>query len=247
MKNEMEATLRAGVLKCLLECTKDLWTSANIVFRDDGMHLQAMDSSHVALASLTLTPAAFSLFCCPKQATLGINFDSLSTVLRNCATEDQIKFEFVVDSDHITILRGEERQWELKLLEIEEERASIPDQSYDVSASIPSFGFQKCMRDLKDLGGETVTISVSESGVACSVDGHIGRGTASMKDGVNIDGEMDSRCSYPLKYLSAFAKGSSLCPMVRMRMGKETPMCLTHDVQGHGSLEFYLAPRIEDD
>ena len=69
-----------------------------------------------------------------------------------------------------------------------------------------------------------------------------------MKDGAAIEGEMDFKCSYSLKYLSAFAKGSPLCSTVLMRMGKETPMCLTSDVEeGHGTLEFYLAPRIEDD
>ena len=68
-----------------------------------------------------------------------------------------------------------------------------------------------------------------------------------MKDGADIEGQMDFKCSYSLKYLSAFAKGSPLCSTVRMRMGKETPMCLTYDVEGHGTLEFYLAPRIEDD
>ena len=61
-----------------------------------------------------------------------------------------------------------------------------------------------------------------------------------------VEGQMDCACKYSLKYLSAFMKGNpSLCPKVRLRMGKDTPLCVTYDLEG-GTLEFYLAPRIED-
>ena len=85
--------------------------------------------------------------------------------------------------------------------------------------------------------------------MAFSVEGQMGKGTASMKDGVEIEGEVDyiwRKCKYSLKYLSAFTKGSpSLCPKVCLRMGKDMPLCVTYDLEG-GTLEFYLAPRIED-
>ena len=78
---KMNATLRAGVLKCLLECTRELWSQANFVFSEDGLQMRAMDSSHVALASLELPPSAFVSFWCPQRTTLGIQLDALLAVL----------------------------------------------------------------------------------------------------------------------------------------------------------------------
>ena len=73
-------------------------------------------------------------------------------VLKTCATEDQIKIESALNSDRITITRGDDlRQWELKLLEIKEDTMDIPQQTYNVSADIPSSDFLKLCRDLKEM------------------------------------------------------------------------------------------------
>ena len=49
-----EATLReASTLKRIVEAIKDLVTDVNIDATPQGISLQAMDSSHVALVSLT--------------------------------------------------------------------------------------------------------------------------------------------------------------------------------------------------
>ena len=243
----MEATLRAGVLKSLLECTKDLWSTANFVFSENGLQLRAMDSSHVALVSLTLSPSAFSSFCCPQKTTLGIQFDALSIVLKSFASEDQINLEFALNSDHVTIRRGDDRQWELKLLDIEEDEISIPNQTYDKSAKLCSAELHKCLRDLKDLNGETIVISLDESGACFSVEGQLGKGTAAITRGISIEGNVNVKCSYCMRYLAAFAKGSSLCPTISLRLGRDTPICVAYDLEDKGSLEFYLAPRLEED
>ena len=239
---KMNATLRAGVLKCLLECTRELWSHANFVFSEDGLQMRAMDSSHVALASLELPPSAFVSFWCPQRTTLGIQLDALSIVLKSCAPNDEIALSFAVGNDHITILRGEDRQWELKLLEMEECELSIPAQSYDVSMSICSSELQRCLRDLKELGGDSVAISVNESRVSFSVDGEVGRGTAVIVQ--EAEGVSGLSCSYSLRYVTAFAKGAPLNPSVRMQYGPDTPICFTYDVEGDGRLEFHLASRI---
>ena len=243
----MQATIRAGIFKCLLDCTKELWTSANFVFSGEGLRIRAMDSSHVALASLTLVPSAFSSYQCTEQVVLGVQFDALSVILKSCAMDDLIKLEYELSSDHLLIMRGEDRHWELKLLDSDQDDLEIPNQTYDISASVSTPELQRCLRDLKDLGADTIAVTVTEHVISFSADGQMGRGTASMKDGVNIEGEMDCKCNFSLKYLSAFVRGSTLCSMVRLQMGKDKPLCVTYDIEGHGNLEFYLAPRIADE
>ena len=105
----------------------------------------------------------------------------------------------------------------------------------------------KCLRDLKDLGADTITISVDKRCVCFSVDGSIGRGTAVITDGVSRDGEVDVKCAYPFRYLASFAKCAPLSESARLHLGKETPLCVRFDLEGRGHLEFYLASRYEDD
>ena len=242
----MDCTLRAGIVKCLIDCTKELWSSVNFVFDADGLRLRAMDSSHVALASLTLTPAAFFSFKCLEKVQLGIYTDALSMVLKSCAADDQITIRYTLNSDYISISHGDDRHWELKLLEIEQDEMAVPEQLYDISATAVTSDLQKCLKDLREMAADTIAVSMQQHVMAFTVEGHLGSGTASMRDGIGIEGHMDCACKYSLKYLSAFMKGNpSFCPKVRLRMGKDTPLCVTYDLEG-GALEFYLAPRIED-
>ena len=143
-------------------------------------------------------------------------------------------------------MRGEDRQWELKLLDIDQDDVDIPAQTYDISARVSTSELQRCLRDL-NLGADTIAVTVIEHVISFSVDGQMGRGTASMKDGVNIDGEADYKCKFSLKYFSAFVKGSALCSSVRLRICRDTPLCVTYDIEGHGNLEFFLAPRLADE
>ena len=144
----MQATIRAGVLKSLVECTKELRGSANFVFDEHGLQMQAMDSSHISLAHLALTREAFLCCTCPARATLGIQFDALAVALKACAQDDQLNLEFAVNSDHITIARCDGlRRYDLKLLDIEESIMCIPEQDYEVCANVLSSEFLKLSRD----------------------------------------------------------------------------------------------------
>ncbi len=248
----MECILRAGIFKTLIECTKDLVTSANFIFDGDGMRMQAMDTAHVSLISLALQPSAFSSFHCAEQSSLGIHFEALSMVLKTCAADDQITLAWEHGGDRVTISRGSDRQFELKLLEVDDGITSIPEQSYEVSATVPSLEFLKICRELKDIGGDTITVRVDHPDrITFNVAGDLGRGTAVMKEGVSIGGACETATSsYSLRYLAMFTKGATLCPTVQVSMGRETPLRLIYFVDAelpeHGKLYFLLAPRICD-
>ena len=116
---------------------------------------------------------------------------------------------------------------------------------------LSSSDFLKVCRDLKEIGGETITICVTDGGaLSCSVEGDLGRGTAVLNGiGLECAREMEEKlsCSYSLRFITSFAKGSPLCSTVRLQMGKETPLCLTYNIgERLGSLQFFLASRIED-
>ena len=73
-----EARLTQGtLLKKVLEAVKDLLTEATWDCNENGMSLQAMDSSHVSLVSLTLNADGFEPYRCDRNCSLGINLARL--------------------------------------------------------------------------------------------------------------------------------------------------------------------------
>jgi proliferating cell nuclear antigen len=83
--------LKEGILlKKLIESIKELVTDINLDISSNGISLQAMDSSHVALVTLNLSSEGFEEYRCDKQMTLGVSISHLSKIMKCGSNDDQI-------------------------------------------------------------------------------------------------------------------------------------------------------------
>jgi len=155
----MEACVRAGILKALLDATKDVCTNVNVRFTAEGMHMQSMDSCHVALVSLVLNAAAFTKYDCTEPATLGLNFDSLALIFKGCATDEDVRIAWDQNSSDLLTISRDAREFELRLLDLDHcDFMDIPEQTKEISLTLPSAELLRICRDLGNMG-ETVSIS----------------------------------------------------------------------------------------
>ena len=80
-----EARLTQGsLLKKLVEALKELVSEVNFDVNQSGIHLQAMDSSHVCLVAFDLRSDGFDHFRCDRPLNMGVNITNLAKVLK-CA------------------------------------------------------------------------------------------------------------------------------------------------------------------
>ena len=73
----------------LSSAIKELVTDANFECNEEGINLQAMDNSHVALVAVKLLANGFKRYRCDRPMPLGVNLTSLTKVLK-CAKDDDI-------------------------------------------------------------------------------------------------------------------------------------------------------------
>lgn len=123
-----------------------------------------MDNSHVALVSMMLQAEAFSPFRCDRNLALGINLTSLTKVLRAAQASDilTIKAEDAPDVVNLVFESSEKdriSEYDLKLMDIDQEHLGIPETDYAASITLPSAEFQRICRDLSNISesGEWVT------------------------------------------------------------------------------------------
>jgi proliferating cell nuclear antigen len=115
-----------------------------------------MDNSHVALVSMMLKAEAFSPFRCDRNIALGINLTSLTKVLR-CANSDDILTLKAEDAPDVVNLVFESAdndrisEYDIKLMEIDQEYLGIPDTEYAAIIQMPAPDFAKICRDLMAL------------------------------------------------------------------------------------------------
>jgi len=102
----------------------------------------------------------FNPFRCDRNIALGINLTSLTKVLRAAQNEDilTLKAEDAPDVVNLTFDNTESdrlSEYDIKLMDIDQEHLGIPDTEYAATVEMPSAEFQRICRDL---------IAMSESG-----------------------------------------------------------------------------------
>nr|ODN93869.1 proliferating cell nuclear antigen (pcna) [Cryptococcus depauperatus CBS 7841] len=182
----LEARVKqAVVLKKLLDAIKELVSDGNLDCTEEGIALQAMDNSHIALVALKLEADQFDLYRCDRNMPLGVNLASLTKILKCAKDTDVVTLKASDDADSLGLIfesSKEDRvgEYEMKLMDIDQEHLGIPDTQYDATVSMSSAEFSRICRDLTVLG-ESVKIEVTKEGVTFSSDGEVGKGTVLLR------------------------------------------------------------------
>ncbi|CAG8459284.1 2035_t:CDS:2 [Acaulospora morrowiae] len=251
---------QGGLLKKLLESVKELVTDANFDCSETGIALQAMDNSHVALVSLLLRSDGFDPYRCDRGFSLGVNLNSLNKILRCAGNDDIITLKADDNSaDNLGLIfesPTNERvsEYELKLMDIDQEHLSIPDTEYDATIIMPSAEFQRICRDLTVVS-ESVSIDVTKESIKFTAEGEVGSGSVKLKPTSSIDKPEESvtielaqavSLQFSLKYLTNFTKGTPLSDQVMLCLSENMPLLVEYKMD-IGYIRYYLAPKIGDE
>jgi proliferating cell nuclear antigen len=259
--------IQGSILKKILDAIKDLVTDASWDCSPNGMSLQAMDTSHVSLVSVSLNSDGFDKYRCDRNLTLGMNLISLSKIIKCAANDDTIIIKAGDGGDKITLLfeaqnESEVAEYEIKLMNLDSEYLGIPDTTYNVTIKMPSNKFQRICRDLSQIG-DAVTISCAKDGVRFGAAGDLGSGSIRLAQTATSDKPEDSvtismqeaLCqSFALKYLNHFAKATPLSAQVTLSMSPDVPLVVEYNISDNddenpstiGFIRYYLAPKIDD-
>jgi len=256
-----EARLVQGnLLKKVLESLKDLLTEATWDCADTGIQLQAMDNSHVSLVSVNLRADGFDKFRCDRQLSMGMNLGSMSKILRCASNDDIITIKAQDQADTVTFMFESPNQekvadYEMKLMNLDQEHLGIPETDYAAVIKLPSSEFQRIIKDLSQFG-ESVVISCTKEGVKFSAAGDIGTGNIKLAQTANVDKEEEAvtidmqepvTLTFACRYLNMFTKASCLAPQVSLSMSPEVPLVVEYKIGDIGHVRYYLAPKIEDE
>lgn len=110
---------------------------------------------------------------------------SLQKIVKCAGSNDSVTLRADESVDVLALLFEAKKadrvgEYEMKLMDIDQEHLGIPDTIYDAEISLPSQEFARIIRDLKELG-ESVKIEVSKEGVRFSADGDIGTASVTLK------------------------------------------------------------------
>ena len=150
-----EAILPQGVvLKKIIDAIKELVTEVNFEVTPEGLSVQAMDASHVALVVLTLDAENFEDFRCDRPQTLGISITNLAKLLKIAGNEDEITLRAEDEASHLTLVFKGKRdekisEFNLNLLTLDSEHLGIPEEEHCAEVVMASAEFSRICRGPK--------------------------------------------------------------------------------------------------
>jgi len=255
-----EAKLVQGSMwKKILEAIKDLLNEAIFDCGSTGITLQAMDSSHVSLVSLSMSSEGFDTYRCDRNISMGIPLPSLCKIMKCSGNDDIITMKASDEPDNVQLVFESPNQekvsdYEMKLVDLDTEHLGIPDTEYSCIVKMPSGEFQRICRDLSQLG-DSVVIACTKEGVKFSASGELGTGNIKLSQNANTDKEEDAVTvdmneavclTFALRYLNFFTKATPLSSKVTLSMSAGVPLVVEYEIENLGFLRYYLAPKIED-
>jgi proliferating cell nuclear antigen len=102
---------RAAIFKNVVDSIKDLVTEGNLDFDKEGIHLQAMDASHVSLVSVMIGVDAFDSYHCDSSVSLGVHFGNLGRILKGANPEDAIIIRADDKGESVTFIFENAGEW----------------------------------------------------------------------------------------------------------------------------------------
>uniref|UniRef100_A0A060T0G1 DNA sliding clamp PCNA n=1 Tax=Blastobotrys adeninivorans TaxID=409370 RepID=A0A060T0G1_BLAAD len=249
---------QAGLFKKVVEAIREMVKDCNFDCSDTGIAVQAVDSSHIALVSLMLGSEAFSSFRSDRSMTLGMNVESLNKLLKAGGNEDILTLRAEDKSNSLSIVFEDPKQdkiseFNLKLMDIEQDHLSIPETEYTATITLPSSQFLKITRDLLQIS-EAIKIEASKDGVRFSAEGDIGDGAVNLKpyndlenkeNNVEVNVNEQVTATFNAKYLSDICRGGNFAPQVTLSLTDVLPMEIEYKLP-NGHLKYYLAPQMND-
>jgi len=260
-----EAKLEKGSdFKKIVSALKELIDQASWDLTEDGVQLQSMDSSHVALVQLHMKEDGFASYRCDNSMAMGLNMDHLNKIF-GAFTNGTVQISSEDDSDSVKFVFEDEKQvrkqsYELRLMDLDVEQLGIPDQEYQASFTMPSSEFTKIIKDMLVIG-ETVNINVTKGSVQFKTDGEIGKADVQLVRGESIEDDDDEEdsgklllevkepidLSFATQYLKKFTAAGGLAKTVTVSLSKDVPMVICYEIEDVGHLKYFLAPKIDDD
>lgn len=250
-------TVQTNAIKVLVEALKEILTDANIEFSDTGVKIVAMDSTRTILVHLKLDKDKFDKYVCTKKSIVGISMLNLFKLIKTITNDDTLSL--YLDENNINVMgivienseKNRKTEYELNLMDLDEEHIEIPPQEFDSIITMPSTDFQKICRDMSNLS-DTIEIKSVGSQLMFSCKGDFAKQSTTL--GETVDGinyiKKNSEASdiiqgyYNLKHLVLFTKCTNLCNSLEIYMKNNFPLVINFAVGNLGKLKLALAPKI---
>jgi proliferating cell nuclear antigen len=241
-------TIQASAIKSTFEVLKDILNDVNVYFKADGMYITTLDTARVALVDVFLAAENFDEYECSHEILAGINISNTFKLLKTITNNDVLTIT-VNTKEYMDIsIKSEAKKtttnFQLKLLDINENRIEVPDINMTTVTTMQSADFQRMCRDMSNIGAN-IEIIRNKNLLTMRCTGDFANQETSIEC---VDESPYVSGIYSLRYMNTFTKATSMCSTVQLMQESNSKfLILKYNVADLGELKFYLASKVSED
>ena len=272
--------IKADIFVSLFQHISKFTENVNLMFESDRFYMQSMNTAHVVILEIYLPKEWFDIYEIEDGSLkIGINTSLFYKVLKKrektqqiniCyqnSANDRLQFFFTTNSnsnsnsatasidDSTPNKKKDEvfdKDFEIPLVDVEEEILSIPDIEYQAELSLSTDKFANLISQLKDFG-ETLEIQCSEDKItlsahSCENGKMITRILIEDLTEFSIEENENIQMEFALRYLYDICLYQKLSKLVELKISKDFPIRIMYSlgVEKNATFLFYLAPKMAD-
>jgi proliferating cell nuclear antigen len=216
----------------------------------DGISLLASDRAMVAAVDFKISSSAFEEYEIDKEQSIGLDIPNFLSVLKRASAQDKATFTLQDSKLEIVLENSSRRRFVLPLLELSQEEVPRIDQlEFSTKAVLSSDVLESGIADA-EVVADAVVFEASPSHFIMRAEGDISSTQLELEKGNKALAELKAagsvRARYPLDYLKKMIKAAKLADSVSLEWAQDYPLKMGFEVEGKLSLNFVLAPRVEE-
>ena len=253
------------IIRNLFRGVSDLLSEANLYVDEEGIRVQGLDDSRVAMLSLRMPASAFHTFdfVPPEGAELvqiGLNFSDIKKIFAKAKAKDSVKLALIQEERpyfEITFFRGtiddmtQVRCFKVPIIEVPSETITPRELELDVTVEFATGAWVADLVAGASIVGEDLQVIANKEGekLIFLAEGEMGK----FEYPVDLSREetimryeilKDARAIYSLDYLKKMDTPAKIADSVTIRFSNNMPMELSYLVGGGFELKYLLAPRV---
>jgi proliferating cell nuclear antigen len=204
----------------------------------------------VAAVDFKISSSAFEEYEIDKEQSIGLDIPNFLSVLKRASAQDKATFTLQDSKLEIVLENSSRRRFVLPLLDLSQEEVPRIDQlEFSTKASLSSDVLESGIADA-EVVADAVVFEASPSRFVMRAEGDISSTQLELEKGNKALAELKAagsvRARYPLDYLKKMIKAAKLSDSVVLEWAQDYPLKMSFEVEGKLSLNFVLAPRVEE-
>ena len=243
--NILEAKIEAKIFRELFKTIGSVVNEAPIEITEDGLHMQTMDPSHVAMLVMDAKKEMFEEynFKAQKPKNIGINVDQINTILNRAKTDDVLVVRITEEKMDLAMVGETKRKFSMRVLDTLEGVTKIPELASTATIKINADVVKDAIMDAGIIGDAITFVCNKGFRIEAENEDHTNDFSMVVSDeGIKeYDLKKECRSTFNLDYLKVSKHWDG---DITLKLGEDIPIVVDFNVD-KASFEYILAPRVE--